>query len=182
LPEWQQAALVDAGFRRVATLPGGDVALFRQPIPRARLVHEVVYAAPEDTLRTTIDRSRDAGSLAVLEAGDRITVEPPATPGGEHVAIVDEAPERVTLEARVDAPALLVLTDTFFPGWTATVDGAPVTIRRTDHAFRGVELAPGIHRVVFQYRPRSVVVGLTISACALIVVLGLILIPSRPAG
>ena len=93
------------------------------------------------------------------------------------VWITDETPESVSLEARVTAPALLVLTDTFFPGWTATVDGVPVTIHRADHAFRGIELAPGIRRVVFRYRPRSVVIGLSISACAVVVVLGLILVP-----
>jgi hypothetical protein len=177
LPRWRQQALVDAGFRHVTTLPGDGVVLFRQPIPRARLVHEVVYAAPEETLHTTIDRSRDAASLAVLEAGEPVTVEPPAAPGDEAVSILDETTEQVSLEARVAAPALLVLTDTFFPGWTATVDGVPVTIHRADHAFRGVELSPGSHRVEFRYRPRSVVVGLTISACALVIVLGLILTP-----
>ena len=179
LPRGREQALLDAGFRVVATLPGDGVVLFRDPIPRARLVHDVVYAAPDETAQTTIDRSKDAASLAVLETGDRITVERPATPGDEAVSIVDEAPERITLSARVAAPAILVLSDTFFPGWTATVDDVPVTIHRVDHAFRGIELAPGTRRIVFEYQPRSVVVGLTISSCALVLVLGLLAMPSR---
>jgi Bacterial membrane protein YfhO len=182
LPRGREQALVGAGFQYVMALPGNGIVVFRPPIPRARLVHQVIYAAPDETLQTTIDRSPDGASLAVLEAGDRVTVEPQRTPDDEAVWITDETPESVSLEARVAAPALLVLTDTFFPGWTATVDGVPVTIHRTDHAFRGIELSPGSRRVVFRYRPRSVVVGLSISAGALLVVLGLILMPLRRAS
>jgi hypothetical protein len=57
----------------------------------------------------------------------------------------------VHVEAR--RAALLVLTDSWYPGWSATVDGVERAIVRADATFRGVVLEPGTHRVAFRYRP-----------------------------
>jgi hypothetical protein len=58
-------------------------------------------------------------------------------------------------EVRVTAtgPGLLVLTDSWYPGWRATVDGAESAVVRADATFRGVVLDEGRHDVVFRYRP-----------------------------
>jgi uncharacterized membrane protein YfhO len=47
----------------------------------------------------------------------------------------------------------LVLTDTYMPGWLATVNGKPAPVLPTDVAFRGVTLGRGASRVVFSYHP-----------------------------
>jgi uncharacterized membrane protein YfhO len=59
---------------------------------------------------------------------------------------------------------LLVLSDQWYPGWTATVDGKPAAIRRADIALRAVALSPGAHRVRFRYQPRWPLQGLAILA------------------
>jgi hypothetical protein len=46
-----------------------------------------------------------------------------------------------------------VLTDTHYPGWVVTLDGAPTTLHRADLSLRGVSLPPGAHTVTFSYRP-----------------------------
>ena len=58
-------------------------------------------------------------------------------------------------EVRVTAtgPGLLVLTDSWYPGWRATVDGVDSAIVRADATFRGVVVGEGTHDVVFRYRP-----------------------------
>ena len=58
-------------------------------------------------------------------------------------------------EVRVTAtgPGLLVLTDSLYPGWRATVDGVESAIVRADATFRGVVVGDGRHDVVFRYRP-----------------------------
>jgi hypothetical protein len=58
-------------------------------------------------------------------------------------------------EVRVSAmgPGLLVLTDSWYPGWRATVDGVEAEILRADATFRGVVVGEGSHDVVFRYRP-----------------------------
>jgi uncharacterized membrane protein YfhO len=50
---------------------------------------------------------------------------------------------------------VLVLHDTYYPGWIAEVDGRSVPILRADVLFRGVELDAGRHRVVFRFAPLS---------------------------
>ena len=56
-----------------------------------------------------------------------------------------------------------MLTDVFYPGWTARVDGVDARIFPANAAFRAVLLAPGPHVVEFLYRPRSFMIGLVVS-------------------
>ncbi len=62
------------------------------------------------------------------------------------------------------SPALLILADTFYPGWQATVDGDPAPIYRTNVLLRGVPVPAGEHEVVFRYAPASWRQGLLFSA------------------
>ena len=66
--------------------------------------------------------------------------------------IVSYGAERVEVEVPPGVPGLLVLTDSYFPGWRATVNGRPTAVLPTDVAFRGVMLGSGDSRVVFSYR------------------------------
>jgi uncharacterized membrane protein YfhO len=54
-----------------------------------------------------------------------------------------------------DHGGVLVLHDVYYPGWIAEIDGKEVPIVRADVLFRGVEVRPGQHRVVFQFAPFS---------------------------
>jgi hypothetical protein len=87
-------------------------------------------------------------------------------------------PARVVVAASSGAPAWLVLTDTWFPGWRARLDGAEVPLLRADHAFRAVALPPGRHEVEFAFEPRGLRPGAAISLAALVVVAAL-LVPRR---
>ena len=90
---------------------------------------------------------------------------------GAPARIVLDTPQAVEIEASLEADGLLVLADTYYPGWYASVDGEPAEILRTNHLFRGVRVPAGSHRVRFEYRPWSVWVGLLVSgvgaACVL---------------
>jgi hypothetical protein len=106
---------------------------------------------------------------------DQSTRRSVAKPGT--VTLTTLAPETVILDVDAKETAFLVLTDLYYPGWQATVDGAPTTVFRADYLFRGVEVPAGKHRVEFAYRSRSFRLGLAITivgATALIV--GLVLV------
>jgi len=64
---------------------------------------------------------------------------------------------------RAERTLLLVLNDSFFPGWSAHVDGIAAEIRRANYLSRGVFVARGEHQVRFRYRPRSFLIGIGIS-------------------
>ena len=69
------------------------------------------------------------------------------------------SPTHVEVEAELPRPGILVLSESWFPGWVASVDGAPTEILHADYVLRGVALGAGSHRVRFEYRPRSVTIG-----------------------
>ena len=166
------------GFERVAELPGDDVLLYRPPVPRARLVHQLVVARDEDAaFERTVDPGRDLRQTAVVEVAG-IPVEQIPSGAKENVSIASERPEEVRLEVEAAAPGVVVLADTWFPGWEATLDGEPTEILRADHAFRAVAVSAGRHQIVFRYRPLSLRVGFLVSALALLATLLLILVPA----
>ena len=77
----------------------------------------------------------------------------------------------MVVEAQADRPALLVLTDSWYPGWKATVDGEPTEIERVDYLIRGVPVPAGSHTVEFTYEPASWRAGWIVSALALLTIL-----------
>jgi uncharacterized membrane protein YfhO len=89
--------------------------------------------------------------------------------GEEHVEIDTEASRR----------SLLVLTDSWFPGWKATVDGHAAPIERVDYLIRGVAVPAGAHRVEFSYAPASWRAGWILSLLALIGILAAALVGWR---
>ncbi len=76
-------------------------------------------------------------------------------------------PYSLTLQVRADAPALIVLSEIYYPGWLALVDGQESQILRVDHALRAVIVPAGIHTVRLVYRPRSVLWGVVLCVAAL---------------
>jgi hypothetical protein len=83
---------------------------------------------------------------------------------GTSARLVSYTGQRAVIQATATARSLVVLTDDFYPGWSATVDGRPAPVRRVDYLLRGVALTPGTHTVVFSYQPASWTVGWIISA------------------
>ena len=162
----------------------GDVKIYeRTAAPgRAWLVHQAIAERdPAATLAGLADANFDPRRAAFVAAD--LALSGPATLPDEAVRIVSYEAERVHLEADVRAPALLVLADSFYPGWRATVDGAAAPILRADLMFRAVALSPGRHTIVFSYEPSSWRWGAAISL-ATCTVLGAVLAITmrRPSG
>jgi uncharacterized membrane protein YfhO len=53
------------------------------------------------------------------------------------VAIVEVQPQRVILKARLDRPGLVILADSYYPGWQLAIDGQAATIYRANRLMRG---------------------------------------------
>jgi hypothetical protein len=91
-------------------------------------------------------------------------------------AVVEDSDERVALRMDAKRAGYLVLSDTYYPGWQATVDGRRAKVRPADVAFRAVAIPAGRHTVAFEYHPWSVKLGGALSLAALAAIaLGLLL-------
>jgi hypothetical protein len=86
---------------------------------------------------------------------------------GGSVRIVSYESDDVRIEASLPRPGYLLLLDTYFPGWRATVNGEPAPIHRADYNFRAVWLPAGTSTVGFSYRPESLRRGLFLCAAGL---------------
>jgi hypothetical protein len=120
---------------------------------------------PVSTPDQAIEHLRSAADpvAEVAVAADSMPAGLPATMDGT-VHIATYLPERVELLAQMRTPGLVVLADTYYPGWEASVDGTAASIVRANHFVRGVYVTSGEHRILFRYAPRSYRVGAAVSA------------------
>ncbi len=172
---------------------GPGFVLFERPsaLPRVYSVRRVVYESsiPFAIWRVQRDQFRPreeallvdpARDPSPLEASDR----PPTTAAdvehADRAEIIEYEAERVVIAAECGAPCLLVLTDLYYPGWRAYVDGHEVDVLRVNALFRGVQLEPGSHRVTYRYQPASFRNGLLVLVGSLLAAtLGLAYLPDR---
>jgi hypothetical protein len=89
---------------------------------------------------------------------------------GTPVAKIDHyEASRVRMTVDSPCPGLLVLSDTYFPGWTATVNGKSATIHPTDIALRGVVVPAGHSEVTMTFAPSTFRHGIIVSILAVLV-------------
>ena len=90
------------------------------------------------------------------------TVKEQKKPDNE-AAIVDYRNNSIKLNVNAERPKILVLSETYYPGWKVYVDGEEKKILKANFAFRAVPLSAGQHEIEFIYDPLSFKVGLVIT-------------------
>ncbi|MBV8842074.1 MAG: YfhO family protein [Bryobacterales bacterium] len=137
--------------------------VFENPtaFPRAWSVHR---AAPLGAMRESTFDPRSAVAMDGMQ--------PPLGPcsqGQDQVELPLHQPNRVVITASMQCPGMVILTDTWFPGWRATVDGKPATIYQVYGGVRGVSAGSGPHTIEMRYVPWSVFFGAALTLLATIV-------------
>ncbi|MBN2310105.1 MAG: YfhO family protein, partial [Candidatus Hydrogenedentes bacterium] len=145
-------------------------------------IYENVRAFPRAYLVGRIEAIRDTDALFARMLEDDyepgrcvVTHEPPPGPLPEssaadlgEAAIIRHDATHVTVEVAAKEDAVLVLSDAYYPGWQARIDGQPAEVFPAYYAFRGVLVPAGNHAVEFLYRPASARWGLVVSTLALL--------------
>jgi hypothetical protein len=142
------------------------------------------YAVPGYTVADNISAALDQMSspsfdpdteVILLEQPDVRQEESEATVSGQPenfdatVQLTDFEPNRVVIEADLNSAGWLVLNDSYYTGWDAAVDGQKTPIYEANGCVRAVPLKAGQHEVVFQYRPRPLLLGGAVSAISVVV-------------
>jgi hypothetical protein len=184
-----QATAVDAQTTQSATSSAPDrwepvydregllIVRNRRACPRAWLVAEAESVDGEEALR----RIRGGGiafdprRTALLEDAPG---ELPQLPGGELASgsdarVVADEPGRLVVETKAQTPTVLVLSEMFYPGWEASVDGRAERIHLADFLLRAVAVPSGAHRVEMRYHATQARNGLIISAATLVLLAAL---------
>ena len=148
-------------------------------VSRARLVGRPVYASNE---RDAIAKLKALGQKSLK----RIVVEDERQPVAPDQDVTGSAtigrddPEHVEVATDSPAASYLLLSDTFDPGWSATVDGRPEAIVPANVAFRAVLVPSGKHLVRFSYEPAGFRAGLTVTALGVVFAIFLLIYRGRP--
>lgn len=172
---------------RFALVHSGDVKIYRltNGPARAYLAHAWRPAAsPDDALTLLADPAVDPLRVPVVEGA--VEARPAVdsdTPADQRVEIVAYDPEHVEVAVSAEQPGLLVLSDSYYPGWIARVDGVEAPIVPANVLARGVFVPPGDHTVTFTYAPASWRWGRLLSAAGLLLwLVGLAAVVRRPSG
>jgi hypothetical protein len=129
------------------------------PLPRAWLVQDLRVLDSEGILSTVITEGFHPRKEVLLEEYPKWVEGSFPYPLSNRVELISETNNRLQILVQATENALLVLSDTYFPGWKAFMDGQKTRIYRANYAFRALALPAGTHRVEFVYDPLSFKLG-----------------------
>jgi hypothetical protein len=155
--------------------PWIDVHLNTLALPRAWLVYRTYPVSDYGQARHFIQSPAfTPETMAVIENGPHLEQE-----GSGRIEVLRYSPNEVRLVIHTDTSALLVLSDVYYPGWHAEVDGRSVPLYRANATFRGVIVPAGSHQVRMRFWPASLQRGLALAAAALVSLVVAVVWPQR---
>jgi len=164
-----------AGLRVVRDSPGMVVGENDVVFPRVRVVSCARQAATPDEWDRILREGDFRPDCVWLESPPAIT-----TGGAEAGTVFSWAASQngLSVRARTDGPAYLVVSETYHRGWRAWDNGAPVPVLRADYAFMAVPMSqPGEHVLELRFAPATWRIGCGVSAAAAALAAGVLLWP-----
>jgi hypothetical protein len=147
------------------------VYLNTKALPRAQLIDRVkVVATGEEAWAAIHAPGFDPAAMVVVEGGPTLSVA--GGSGQRSLSFAQQSIDRVELDVQTPSPTYLVLSDVYYPGWSATLDDRPTPIYAADFAFRAVWVPAGLHHIRFQFEPSVWQWGAVISGAMLLGLLG----------
>lgn len=152
----------------------GPLAVYRNrtALPRAWVVHEVQMVDTQAQAQNAVAAADfHPRQRAILVADQPLPVLAPAT-AAEPVQITHYGSNQISLTVHSSAPGLLVLSELWYPGWQATVNGSTSAIYQANGALRAVIIPPGQSTVLLRFTPISWRLGLAafgVGCCLLLV-------------
>jgi hypothetical protein len=164
--------MLNVKFRTVTNEAERSIALAPRTgyLPRAFMVYEVRVEPDEKSLAGALNvENFDPAHTALLESDPGVVLPmEPGTPAWK-AEIRDYRDNAILINVQTDRNGLLVLSEMFYPGWTARVDGVETPVHRTNYNQRGMFVPRGSHSVEVRFEPRTFSRGLWISLASLLV-------------
>ena len=143
-------------------------------VPRGYLVGQTeVIEDPQATWRFLRSSEFQPNQMAVLPEPIDATVTPIDSTSTATVTLESYSPREIRWSVETDAPRLFVASEVYYPaGWSATLNGEPVDIRRVNYLLRGVHVPAGSHTLTMRFDPASDELGTLISGMTTALVYG----------
>ena len=154
-------------------LTGRPVLLYgnTRALPRAYLAHRTRVVEGREAVDRALAEGFDPRVATVVE-GDAPALSGPA--GIAPLSVTRESPEWLRLEVETEHPGVVVVADSWYPGWQARVGDAPAPLLRVNGSFRGVAVPAGRHQVELRFAPASFRQGAVASGLGLLVTVALL--------
>jgi hypothetical protein len=140
------------GLERVYEEGGVKVYRLGDPLPRAWVVYDSVALGDDAAIESLNRDDFDPRTTAVLDAESEVRAPSGGGTRGEAAKIVEASPGRLVLEVAPQDAGLLVVSQPFYSGWQARVEGVEVPVGRVDYLLQGVPVGPGLQRVELTFR------------------------------
>ncbi|MFA5070618.1 MAG: YfhO family protein [Patescibacteria group bacterium] len=99
---------------------------------------------------------------------------------GNKIDIIAEKPEKIELAVSSNQPSILVVKDSDYPGWQASLDGQTVKIERINVYMRAIKMPAGNHKITMKYQPVSLRIGAAVSLITILLLIGYLIFLSKP--
>lgn len=161
----------NVAWKKIDSIGGAGIHENARVLPHAWLVHKTEVLVAGDVLQTIKSakfpdgREFDPLDAALIEEDKELSVKQNSDCSSkEDVKIEYLSNDGLKLKATVNSPAMLIVSDIFYPWWRVTVDGKPGKIIRADYVLRGVPLEKGEHLVQFNLVADSLTRGIIVSS------------------
>ncbi len=136
--------------------------------PRAWLVHETAVEPDKEKLPGRLD-TIDLHQTALMEKALLPTLDASPAIETEGAVVRNSRQDRVELDVHAGRRGLVVLSELYYPGWKATINGGQAKILKVDGALRGIVVPPGDSQIVLRYAPTLFFVAAALSIAAFLV-------------
>lgn len=157
------------------TFPEGDYSLVwsdsvwqiyenLKSVPRVYFASTIYVETRKDAILShLLSDSFNPSNSVVLEEG----VSLQTLPQTGTVKITSYTPNKIEISVNTQRESMVVLTDNYYSGWEAAIDGNETKIYRANYTFRAIKVPEGKHEITFSYEPKSFQYGMLISALTL---------------
>jgi len=159
--------------------PQLTVYLNQAALPRLQLIYRARLVPDENAVWGALADSTFDPQKEVILAG--VPEQPLGGPEGSHLRLTGYSAHQLSVAVTLDSPAYLVVSDVWYPGWQALLDGRRVPLLRANGAFRAVYVPAGSHRLVMRFRPTGWTYGWLLFGIAVLLSLILFLTWRRAA-
>ncbi len=144
--------------------------------PRAYFAFKTKVAATEIDAASELLRSDFDGSEAVFTKEDAPNDLGEYSDGKNSIHFDRSENEEIRINTETQTKGILILTDTYYPGWKCSINGKPAPIYRVNHCMRGVIVDAGKSEIIFKFEPNIFMAGIGISSITALLLFGGILI------
>lgn len=141
-------------------------------LPRAYLVSDYkVYNSPKEFTKTFFSINFNPEKTILLEEKPDALIANSKSAENESAAVISYQPNNILIKTKTSNTRMLFLSDTYFPGWQAFIDGVQTKVYKANYTFRAVVIPKGAHTIRFTFSPSSFKIGSIISILSLIAAL-----------